>query len=44
MYRTDPTFVVRNLNGSVDEFALFSGALSSSEISGLYQAGNPNEK
>lgn len=44
MYRTDPTFVVRNLNGSVDEFALFSGALSSNEISGLYQAGNPNEQ
>jgi hypothetical protein len=43
MYSTDPTFVVRNLNGSVDEFALFSGALSSNEVLGLYQAGNPNE-
>jgi hypothetical protein len=44
MYRSDATFVVRNLNGSVDEFALFSGALSSDEISVLFQAGNPNEQ
>lgn len=44
MYRTDATFVVRNLNGCVDEFALFSGALSSNEISNLFQAGNPNEQ
>ena len=44
MYRSDATFVVRNLNGCVDEFALFSGALSDEEISNLYHAGNPNER
>ena len=44
MYRTDPTFVVRNLNGSLDEFALLSGALTSEEIQSLYRAGNPNEQ
>lgn len=44
MYRSDATFVVRNLNGSVDEFALFSGALSEDEISNLFEAGNPNQQ
>lgn len=44
MYRTDPTFVVRNLNGSLDEFALFSGALTPDEIQSLYRTGNPNEQ
>ncbi|WP_372897542.1 LamG-like jellyroll fold domain-containing protein [Stieleria sp.] len=44
MYRSDATFVVRNLNGCVDEFALFSGALLHEEISNLYHAGNPNER
>ncbi len=43
MYRTDPNFVVRNLNGSMDEFAIFSGALSATEILELFETGNPNE-
>lgn len=43
MYRTDPNFVVRNLNGNLDEFAIFSGALSPEEVLTLYQTGNPNE-
>ena len=43
MYRTDPTFVVRNLNGSLDEFVILSGALTSEEIQSLYRTGNPNE-
>ncbi len=43
MYRTDPNFVVRNLNGSMDEFALFSGALSATEVLDLFETGNPNE-
>ncbi len=43
MYRTDPNFVVRNLNGSLDEFVLFSGALSADEILDLFETGNPNE-
>ncbi|WP_417748185.1 LamG-like jellyroll fold domain-containing protein [Rosistilla oblonga] len=41
MYRTDPQFVVRNLNGSLDEFVLYSSALSGSEIAELYRLGNP---
>lgn len=41
MYRTDPTFVVRNLNGSVDEFAIFGAPLSNQEVKQLYQTGNP---
>lgn len=40
-YRKDPEFAVRNLNGSMDEFALFSAALSSDEIRRLYEAGKP---
>ena len=43
MYSTDPTFVVRNLNGSMDEFAIYSGALNEDEILELYEAGKPNE-
>ena len=43
MYRTDPQFVLRNLNGSMDEFALYSDALSADEILQLYRDGSPNE-
>jgi hypothetical protein len=43
MYRTDPKFVLRNLNGSMDEFAMFSGALTADEVLHLYRLGNPNE-
>ncbi len=43
MYRSDAEFVVRNLNGSMDEFSIYSGALSNDEIRSLFQAGNPNE-
>ncbi|EMI16226.1 secreted protein containing FecR protein domain protein [Rhodopirellula maiorica SM1] len=41
MYRTDATFVVRNLNGVMDEFAMFSGALSQQEIKEIYKVGDP---
>ncbi|MCB1226916.1 MAG: FecR domain-containing protein [Verrucomicrobiales bacterium] len=40
-YRKDPEFVVRNLNGSLDEFALLSAALTDSEIAQLYENGKP---
>lgn len=40
-YRTDPEFVIRNLNGSIDEFVIFSSALSESEIHNLYEIGKP---
>ncbi len=43
MYRTDPKFVLRNLNGSMDDFALYSDALSADEILQLYRDGSPNE-
>ncbi len=39
--RDEPRFAVRNLNGSMDEFALFSAALSSDEIKDLYEHGKP---
>ena len=39
--RGDPTFALRNLNGAIDEFAIFSGALSASEIADLYEKGRP---
>ena len=39
--REDPAFAVRNLNGSMDEFAFFAAALSDEEISEIYQHGKP---
>lgn len=39
--QSDPNFAVRNLNGSLDEFALYSAALSAEEIAGLYLIGKP---
>lgn len=41
VYRTDPQFTIRNLNGSMDEFALFKAALSESEIADIYSHGRP---
>jgi ferric-dicitrate binding protein FerR (iron transport regulator) len=39
--RDEPRYAVRNLNGSMDEFALFAAALSPAEIAGLYAQGKP---
>jgi len=39
--RNDPTFALRNLNGAIDEFALFKAALSAEEIADLYRKGRP---
>lgn len=39
--REDPAFAVRNLNGSMDEFAFFAAALSDEEIIEIYQHGKP---
>lgn len=41
VYRTDPQFTVRNLNGSIDEFAMFSAVLSENEIADIYSKGKP---
>lgn len=43
MYRTDPTFVVRNLNGCLDEFAIFEDVLAAEEIQRIFELGTPNE-
>jgi hypothetical protein len=34
-------FPIRNLNGSLDEFALYRAALAPAEIRALHAAGNP---
>lgn len=39
--KTDPGFAVRNLNGRLDEFAIFSAALTPDEVQSLYQSGKP---
>lgn len=40
-YRKTPEFAIRNLNGKMDELALFSEPLSADEIQFLYQNGKP---
>ncbi len=40
-YSQDPDFAVRNLNGAIDEFALFGVALSAAEIKSLFESGKP---
>lgn len=39
--RPDAHFAIRNLNGSMDEFALFSAALTNEEIKEIYENGKP---
>jgi len=39
--RDEPRFAIRNLNGSMDEFALFSQPLSADEIRDIYETGKP---
>ena len=40
-YSNEPAFAVRNLNGSMDEFAIFAAALSDDEIAEIYHHGKP---
>lgn len=40
--RKDPGYAIRNLNGRIDELAIFNAALSSAEIRGLYDSGLSN--
>lgn len=40
-FRESPWFAVRNLNGLIDELAIFNAALSTQEIQRLYQQGKP---
>lgn len=39
--REDPHFAVRNLNGAIDEFAIFGAALGADEIRSLHEQGRP---
>lgn len=39
--RNQPRFAIRNLNGALDEFLLFSRPLSAQEIQELYRVGTP---
>ena len=39
--RPDAHFAIRNLNGSIDEFALFDAALTAEEIREMYDNGKP---
>ena len=39
--RPDAHFAIRNLNGSIDEFALFDAALTAEEIREMYENGKP---
>ena len=36
MYRTDEEFTCRNLNGAIDEFLIFDGALTAGDVARLY--------
>lgn len=39
--RPDSDFAIRNLNGRIDEFAIFSAALSAEEVAEMYESGKP---
>ncbi len=40
-FRKTPWFAVRNLNGTIDELAIFNAVLSPEEIDSLYEKGKP---
>ena len=40
-FRNSPWFAVRNINGAIDEMAIFNAALTSEEIQELYEQGKP---
>lgn len=40
-FRKTPWFSVRNMNGTIDELAVFNAAISSEEITELYEQGKP---
>ena len=39
--KPDSEFAIRNLNGSIDEFAIFAATLSADEIREMYDNGKP---
>ncbi|MEO1617612.1 MAG: LamG-like jellyroll fold domain-containing protein [Planctomycetota bacterium] len=40
-FRKTPWFAVRNLDGTIDEMAIYDAALNSDEVSDLYEQGKP---
>ena len=40
-FRKTPWFAVRNLNGTIDELAIYDAALQAGEVSSLYEQGKP---
>ena len=40
-FRKSPWFAVRNLNGAIDELAVFNAALNSDELQNLYEQERP---
>lgn len=40
-FRKTPWFAVRNLNGTIDELAIFNAAINAQEIHSLYEQGKP---
>ena len=40
-FRKTPSFAVRNLDGTIDELAIYNAALSDEEIEQLYRSGKP---
>ena len=42
-FREDPTWAIRNLNGRLDELAIFRSALQDDEIAGLYERSRRND-
>jgi hypothetical protein len=40
-FRKTPAFAIRNLNGTIDELAVYSAALSEKEIQELFEQGRP---
>jgi hypothetical protein len=39
--KADAEFAIRNINGTIDEFAIFASALSANEIEEMYENGRP---
>lgn len=39
--KNDPRFAVRNLNGAIDEFAIYAAALDGAEIREMFEQGTP---
>ena len=43
-FREDPTFAIRNLNGRMDEMAIFKAALTKDEVARFYEASRADRR